>query len=184
MWLSVHPEDSLPSEQFFWAGPAVRTWGANLAASVSQRRRTSLLKGKVREGLGGCHSDFSSSCDFRAFQSAFQTPGCHSPVLLFCMIYQKILSNLPQSCISRFQCFKTCCGAVLSLQQNQNPTFNDTIWQRWCGAVNFLVSKFKVLMMIIVHYIKKERVPSITNTSKSLNLKVIKLMGIKVKTVL
>lgn len=39
-------------------------------------------------------------------------------------------------------------------------------------------------MMIILHNIKKEPVPSITYTSKSLNFKGIKFLEIKVKTVL
>lgn len=44
--------DLMPREQFLWAVPAALTPGANLAASVSQRRRTSLLgRGK---GRGGC----------------------------------------------------------------------------------------------------------------------------------
>lgn len=39
-------------------------------------------------------------------------------------------------------------------------------------------------MMIILHNIEKESVPSITRTSKSLNFKGIKLLEIKAKTVL
>lgn len=35
-------------------------------------------EGKVGEGVGCCHSDFLSSCFFRAYQSASQTLSCHS----------------------------------------------------------------------------------------------------------
>lgn len=58
---TLHCVNSLPGEQgcfFLWPGPAVFTPGANLAASVSNARGASLLKAKVGEGLGGCHSDF------------------------------------------------------------------------------------------------------------------------------
>lgn len=66
------------SKMFLWAVPAVLTKAANLAASILQRKRTSLLekeKGQER---------------FRVHHSPNPPPSCQSLCFLFSMIFHHI----------------------------------------------------------------------------------------------
>lgn len=70
---------------------------------------------KVGEGVGGCQSDFLSSCFCGAHQSAHQTLRCHLLCFLFSMIYQHMLRRFPWGDGRRLQSFEMVCTNIFTM---------------------------------------------------------------------